>query len=289
MTVAKYSPAGTASILRGGRRVARVPLSAAEHLGHQLTFAWQVLAAVPHTVRAYRRQTMLVLTDITWGSGALVVGGGTVSVLVILGIAVGSSVGIEGFNALQLVGMSPLTGFISAYATTRELGPMIAAIGFASQAGCRMTAEIGAMRISEEIDALEVVGIRSIPFVVTTRVIAGVLTIVPLYLLTLILAYVSCALVVSAFGDQSSGTYDYYFTAFLQPSDLLYSLLKATVFVVAVIMIHGYQGYYATGGPEGVGRASGRAIRASLIAIVVLDMILTVVIWGSDVGIRISG
>lgn len=289
MTVSKYSPPGTAPFLRGGRRLARAPLNAAEHLGHQLTFMWQVIAAVPHTLRAYRRQTMLVLTDITWGSGKLVVGGGTVSVLVILGIAVGSSIGIEGYNALNLVGMGPLTGFISAYASTRELGPMIAAIGFAAQAGCRMTAEIGAMRISEEIDALEVVGIRSIPFVVTTRVIAGVLTIIPLYLLTLILAYVSCAVVVAAFGDQSSGTYDHYFAAFLQPSDLFYSLLKATIFVAAVIMIHGYQGYYATGGPEGVGRASGRAIRASLIAIVVLDMILTVVIWGADVGIRISG
>ncbi|SFA47708.1 phospholipid/cholesterol/gamma-HCH transport system permease protein [Rhodococcoides kroppenstedtii] len=289
MTVARYSPLGTPGLRRSGARVVRMPLSAAEHLGHQLTFVWQVLAAVPHTLRAYRRQTMLVLTDITWGSGALVVGGGTVSVLVILGVAVGSSIGIEGYNALNLVGMGPLTGFISAYATTRELAPMIAAIGFASQAGCRMTAEIGAMRISEEIDALEVVGIRSIPFVVTTRVIAGVLTIVPLYLLTLVLAYVSCSLIVNLFGNQSSGTYDHYFSTFLSLPDLGWSLLKATVFVAAVILIHGYQGYYATGGPEGVGRASGRAIRASLIVIVVLDMVMTVVIWGSDVGIRISG
>ncbi|WP_371829905.1 MlaE family ABC transporter permease [Rhodococcoides trifolii] len=289
MTVSRYQPPGTSGLVRVGRGVARGPASAVEHLGHQITFMAQVLAAVPHTLRAYRRQTMLVLTDITWGSGNLVVGGGTVSVLVILGVAVGSSIGIEGYNALNLVGMGPLTGFISAYASTRELAPMIAAIGFAAQAGCRMTAEIGAMRISEEIDALEVVGIRSIPFVVTTRVIAGIVTIIPLYLLTLILTYVSASLVVSLFGNQATGTYDHYFSAFLQLSDLGYSLLKATIFVAFVIMIHGYQGYYATGGPEGVGRASGRAIRASLIAIVILDMILTVVIWGVDVGIRISG
>lgn len=166
---------------------------------------------------------------------------------------------------------------------------MVAAIGFAAQAGCRMTAEIGAMRISEEIDALEAQGIRSIPFVVTTRVIAGIITIVPLYLLTLILSYVACQMVVSVFNDQSSGTYDHYFTAFLQPMDVVWSLLKATIFVITIILIHGYQGYYASGGPEGVGRASGRAIRASLIAVVVLDMILTIVLWGFDSGIRISG
>ena len=149
-----------------------------------------------------------------WGNGRLIVGGGTVSVLVVLGVAVGASIGIEGYNSLGTVGMEPLTGFVSAYASTRELAPMIAAIGFAAQAGCRMTAEIGAMRISEEIDALEAQGIQPIPFVVTTRVIAGLVTIVPLYLLTLILSYVSCAVVVSVVSGQSAGTYDHYFSAF---------------------------------------------------------------------------
>ncbi|OZC97325.1 ABC transporter permease [Rhodococcus sp. 06-235-1A] len=288
-TPSRYAPRGTLHAGRYVRRLGRIPGSMLQSLGHQLTFCIQVLAAIPHTLRSYRRQMMLILSDITWGSGALVVGGGTVSVLVVLGIAVGASIGIEGFNSLGMVGMEPLTGFVSAYASTRELAPMVAAIGFAAQAGCRMTAEIGAMRISEEIDALEAQGIRSIPFVVTTRVIAGIITIVPLYLLTLILSYVACQVVVGVFNGQSSGTYDHYFTAFLQPMDVVWSLLKATVFVITIILIHGYQGYYASGGPEGVGRASGRAIRASLIAVVVLDMILTIVLWGFDSGIRISG
>lgn len=108
--------------------------TAVERLGHQLSFGTQVLAAVPHTLRAYRRQTMVVLTDIVWGSGGLVVGGGTAAVLVFLGIAVGGSVGMEGLNALDMVGMGPLTGFVSAYANTRELAPMMVAIGFAAQA-----------------------------------------------------------------------------------------------------------------------------------------------------------
>lgn len=288
-TPSRYTVHGTAHLTRGVRYLGRRPFDVLEMLGHQLTFCVKVLAAIPHTVRSYRRQMLLILSDITWGSGKLIVDGGTVSVLVVLGVAVGASVGIEGFNSLGMVGMEPLTGFISAYASTRELAPMIAAIGFATQAGCRMTAEIGAMRISEEIDALEAQGIQSMPFVVTTRVIAGIVTIVPLYLLTLILSYLSCAVVVRVVGGQSSGTYDHYFSAFLQPVDVLFSLLKAAVFVVTIILIHGYQGYYASGGPEGVGRASGRAIRASLVAVVVLDMIMTLVLWGFDSGIRISG
>lgn len=288
-TPSTYTLPGTARLTRGARRVGRIPGDLLEMLGHQLTFCLKVLGAIPHTVRSYQRQTTLILTDMIWGNGRLIVGGGTVSVLVVLGVAVGASIGIEGYNSLGTVGMEPLTGFVSAYASTRELAPMIAAIGFAAQAGCRMTAEIGAMRISEEIDALEAQGIQPIPFVVTTRVIAGLVTIVPLYLLTLILSYVSCAVVVSVVSGQSAGTYDHYFSAFLQPIDVLYSLLKAAVFVVTIILVHGYQGYYATGGPEGVGRASGRAIRASLIAVVILDMILTLVLWGFDSGIRISG
>ncbi|MFX0580949.1 MlaE family ABC transporter permease [Nocardia nepalensis] len=284
---ARYQPFGTAG--RVAASGVRAPMTVLESLGHQVTFVAQVLAAVPHTLRAYRRQTMLVLTDITWGSGALIVGGGTVAVLIFLGVAVGGSIGVEGFTALNMVGMGPLTGFVSAYANTREMAPMVAAIGFAAQAGCRMTAEIGAMRISEEIDALEAIGIRPIPFVVTTRVIAGVITIVPLFLLTLILSYLSCAVVVNVLHGQSSGTYYHYFDAFLQPGDVLASLVKATVFVVMIILIHGYQGFYATGGPEGVGRASGRAIRASLVLVVIADMIMTIAFWGLDVGIRISG
>lgn len=258
-------------------------------LGHQLRFTAQVLGAMPHALRHYRRQTLAVLGDMMWGNGTVIVGGGTVAVLVVLGASVGGSIGVEAFGSLDMFGMGPLTGFLSAYATTREIAPIVVAIGFAAQAGCRMTAEIGSMRIAEEIDALEAQAVQPIPFVVSTRAIAGVITIIPLFLITLILAYLTCALVVTGMHGQSSGTYDHYFTAFLRPVDVIYSLIKAVVFIVAVVLVHGYQGYYARGGPEGVGTATGRAIKFSFILIVVLDMILTLVFWGSDVGFRFSG
>ena len=263
--------------------------SVVQRLGHQVSFLAQVLGAIPHTLKHYRHQTGVLLVDVMWGNGSLIVGGGTIGVLIFMGAAVGGSVGIEGYSALDMVGMGPLTGFVSAYANTREMAPMIAGIGFAAQAGCRMTAEIGAMRISEEIDALEALGIRSIPFVVTTRVIAGMLTIIPLYVVTLALSYVSCALVVNVMHGQSSGTYYHYFDSFIQPSDIVFSVLKAVIFVTLIIAIHGYQGYYAVGGPEGVGRASGRAIRASIVTVVAADMVLTLLFWGNSPGIRISG
>ncbi|MCH5644840.1 ABC transporter permease [Gordonia sp. ABSL49_1] len=258
-------------------------------LGHQLRFAAQVIGAVPHTLRHYRNQTLAVLGDMMWGSGTVIVGGGTVAVLVVLGASVGGSIGVEAFGSLDMFGMGPLTGFLSAYATTREIAPIVAAIGFAAQAGCRMTAEIGAMRISEEIDALEAQAVTPIPFVVTTRAIAGVVTIIPLFLITLVLAYLTSAWVVTGFHGQSSGTYEHYFNAFLRPIDVFYAVIKVVVFIVAVVLVHGYQGFYARGGPEGVGAATGRAIKFSFILIVVLDMLLTLVFWGTDVGFRFSG
>jgi phospholipid/cholesterol/gamma-HCH transport system permease protein len=232
---------------------------------------------------------LLVISDIAWGNGSIVVGGGTATVLVGMGFAFGAATGIVGFMLLDMVGMGPLTGFISSYANTRELAPLVAAIGFAAQAGCRMTAEIGSMRISDEIDAIEAMGIRSVPFVVTTRVIAAVVSIVPTFLIALILTYLSCNLVVTVLYGVPGGVYNHYFTEFIVSRDVVAAVLKVIVFGVAVILIHCYQGFFAHGGPEGVGTASGRAIRASLVAIIALDMLMTILLWGFNSPIAFSG
>ncbi|GAA13529.1 MULTISPECIES: ABC transporter permease [Gordonia] len=275
----------TRPIVRSVTPLAEVPAQ----LGHITTFIIDTVAGIRHVATTYRRQTLLYIQEFAWGRGAVLVGGGTAVVLVILGMAVGASIGIQGYASLDLVGMGSLTGFISSYANTRELAPMIAAIGFAAQAGCRLTAEIGSMRIAEEIDALESMAVRPIPYVVSTRVVAAITTIIPLYIVTLILSFAAAKLVVILLHGQSGGTYDFYFNAFLKPQDLAFSVIKVLIFVVSVVIIHSYQGFYATGGAEGVGRASGRAIRSSLIVIVVEDMILTLLMWGFDSGVRISG
>ncbi|TLF80780.1 ABC transporter permease [Nocardia cyriacigeorgica] len=285
MMAAPYAPFGL-------RRLTRLPgavLAPVEATGFVLGFIVQVLASIPTTLRRYRPQTMRMITDMTWGRGSVIVGGGTVPVLVVLGIAIGAGVGIQGFAALNLVGMGPLTGVVSAFANTRELAPIAAAVGFAAQAGCRMTAEIGSMRISEEIDAIESLGLKSVPFVVTTRLIAGAVTVVPTFLIALLLSYFACTAVVVVVHGQSPGVYDHYFYQFVNLNDIMVATLKMLVFSVAVILIHCYQGFFATGGPEGVGVASGRAVRASFIAIITLDMVLTLLFWGVNSSITFSG
>jgi phospholipid/cholesterol/gamma-HCH transport system permease protein len=271
------------------RRLARLwdPL---EELGFQLRFGTAAVAGAGYALRRYRKQVVTVFTDLAWGGGrSVIVGGGVVPVLVIMGVVAGAMIGIVGFTALDMLGLGPLAGAMSALANPRELAPLIAAVGFAAQAGCRMTAEIGAMRISEEIDALEAQAIDPIPYVVSTRLVAAVITVVPAYLIALPLGFFTTRLIVTAVHGQAAGAFAHYFHMFVAPTDLLYSLIKVVVFVLVITAVHAYQGFYATGGPEGVGIASGRAIRASLVLIASTDMVMTIAMWGFDTDISFAG
>lgn len=258
----------------------RVATSAVHEIGRVALFVGQTMYLLPTTVRLYRTQALKTMNTMAWGRGSLIVDGGVISLLFILGIAVGAAIAIEAYDALNLLGFGALSGIIGSFANIREMAPILTGIGFAAQAGCRMTAEIGAMRISEEIDATEALGLRSIPFVVGTRLVGGMLCVVPGYLLALVTSFVTGAAIITIFHGESPGTYDHYFTQFLNFSEVGFSLVKALVFCAAVTLIHCYYGYFASGGPAGVGLASGRAIRASLVAIVVMNFVLSTIIWG---------
>jgi len=259
---------------------ARVAQGAFRTTGQFVVFTAQTVWLLPITLRRYRRQTFQAMNSLAWGRGSIIVDGGVISVLLILGIAIGGSVAVEAFATLNLIGFGALSGIIGGLANVREMAPLVAGIAFAAQAGCRMTAEIGAMRISEEIDATEALGLRPIPFVVGTRLVGSMLCVVPGFLMTLVVSFFVSNTVIRVFLDQPGGTYDHYFVQFLPLTDIVYSLIKATIFCAVVTLIHCFYGYFTTGGPVGVGLASGRAVRASLVAIMVLDFTLTVVLWG---------
>lgn len=252
-------------------------------------FTWTTFAGVRFTLQRYYKEVLRQLADISWGTGALLVGGGTVGVMILLSLSAGTSLGIEGFNGLELLGLAPLTGFVSAGVNTRELAPLVAALALGGQVGCRFTAQIGSMRISEEIDALEVMAVQPMRYLVTTRVLAAMLAILPLYLIGLLGAYAASEFAVVVLFDQSRGTYQHYFYSFIDARDVLYSMVKIVIFALAVSLIHCWFGYRAGSGPQGVGEATGRAIRASIVTVVILDMIMTLVFWGSDPGFRVAG
>ncbi|OBA53501.1 ABC transporter permease [Nocardia sp. 852002-51101_SCH5132738] len=262
------------------RAVARGITDFVGEIGQVAIFIGKTLYLLPVTIRHYRKQTLKTMNNMAWGSGSLIVDGGVVSLMFFLGVAVGAVVAIEAFMALNLLGFGALTGIIGSFGNIRVIAPIITGIGFAAQAGCRMTAEIGAMRISEEIDATESMGLRAIPFVVGTRLVGGMLVVLPGYLMALVIAFFTGGIIVKVFHHQPPGTYDHYFAQFLSWPDLTASVIKAVAFCAVVTLIHCYYGYFASGGPAGVGAASGRAIRASLVAIVVMNFAMTVAIWG---------
>lgn len=251
-----------------------------EEVGQIALFVGKTVYLLAKTARHYRKQTLTTMNNMAWGNGSLVVDGGVISLMFFLGIAVGAVVAIQAFMAFDLLGFGALTGIIGSFGNVRVIAPIITGIGFAAQAGCRMTAEIGSMRISEEIDATESIGLQAIPFVVGPRLIGSMLVVLPGYLMALVVSFVTGGLVVKTFHAQPEGTYDHYFAQFLNVPDLAASVVKALIFCGVVTMIHCYYGYFASGGPAGVGAASGRAIRASLVAIVVLNFLMTVAIWG---------
>src|SRR5690606_26188607 len=116
------------------------------------------------------------------------------------------------------------------------------------------------MRISEEIDAVEVMAVPSLPFLVTTRIIAGFLAIIPLYIIGLLASYIGSRLTVTIFYAQSVGTYDHYFEQFLPKEDVFISSAKVLIFAVCSIRAHCYDRYTATAAPARVGVAVGKAV-----------------------------
>src|ERR1700754_234905 len=202
------------------------PGASLEGLGRQLSFYGRALAWSPRTIRRYGRETTRLLTEVCF------VTGGTLGVMIGMTLFTGAVVGLQGYSALNQLGTAALTGFISAYFNTREVAPLSAGLALSATVGCGFTAQLGAMRISEEVDALEVMAVRSLPYLVTTRVLAGFAAVIPLYVVGLLAAYLASRQVTVWFYGQSGGTYDHYFHLFLPPGDVLWSFLKVIVFAL---------------------------------------------------------
>src|ERR1700759_755506 len=272
-----------------GRGLAREQRLKIEERGDQLLFYVKALAWTPRAIRRYKGEILNILAEVAFGIGGLSVIAGTVGVIAFMAFFAGTEVGIQGYASLSQIGVAKFTAFISAYFNTREVAPLVASIALAATVGCGYTARLGAMRISEEIDALEVMAVPSLPFLVTPRMVAGVVAVIPLYIVALSASYLSPRLITVLLYGQSAGTYDHYFLQFLPPIDILWSFFKLIFLAVAVILIHCYYGYPASGGPAGVGTAVGKAIRSSIVFIVVADFFLSFAIWGSTTTVRITG
>ncbi|MCX2933684.1 ABC transporter permease [Mycobacterium sp. CVI_P3] len=282
----RSSPSGTYPRIQ---RVVAVWVNGWNRLGVQTQFFGSTIRGIWDAFAHYRIELVRLIAQMSLGTGALAVIGGTVVIVGFLTLSAGSLVAIQAYSQLQEIGVDALAGFTSAYLNVRLIAPLLAGIGLAATIGAGATAQLGAMRISEEIDALEVMGIRSVAYLASTRMVAGVVVVIPLYCVAVLMAFMATRVGTTFVFGQSTGVYDHYFNTFLNPSDLIWSFLQAISMAIVVMLVHTYYGFTASGGPAGVGEAVGRAVRASLVTSVFVTLFVSLAIYGESGNFNLSG
>jgi phospholipid/cholesterol/gamma-HCH transport system permease protein len=241
-------------------------------LGEIVSFAAGALAQTPRALK--------YIGEVWWYAAFLAVG--STPVALVMTYFSGSECSVEAFYSLhQLGGAESLAGVFNALCDTREITPLFFGFAIGAKVGCGLVAELGTMRINEEIDALETMGVPSVPYLVTTRMIACLMVLPLMYVLSLAVSYLASWLVQKyQIGLISDGIYASYFWRFTNLTDLLFSVIKAVAFAFLVVCVGVYYGYHVTGGAVGIGRAVAKTMAVSLVMTVVVNAVLTQLFWG---------
>jgi phospholipid/cholesterol/gamma-HCH transport system permease protein len=258
-------------------------------IGGQARFYFNTLAAIPDAIVHYRTELLRLIAQMGLGTGALAVVGGTVAIVGFLTMTTGALVAVQGYNQLGSVGVEALTGFASAFFNVRLIVPGTTSVALSATIGAGATAQLGAMRINEEIDALEVIGIRSVTYLAATRVLAGVIVAIPLYCVAVMMAFLAARFGTTAIYGQGSGVYDHYFDTFLDPTDLIWSFFQCVAITVVIMLVHTYYGFTASGGPAGVGEAVGRAVRTSMVVAGLEIVMISLAVYGQTGHFDLAG
>jgi phospholipid/cholesterol/gamma-HCH transport system permease protein len=207
----------------------------------------------------------------------------SVLVMVVIAFLAGGSCGLESTVLARSFGVRPVAAGFSSWCTLREVVPFVFGYILAAKVGCGMVAELGAMRVGEEVDALEVMGIRSVAYLVTTRLIGALIVLPIAYVLCVGGGYLAAYLMSAVrFHDVSGGTWSLFFYLFQDPTDLLYSFLKGLVIIFFVLGTCLYFGYHVRGGPIEVGVATARSMAVNIIGITMISAVGTLLFWGAN-------
>ena len=202
----------------------------------------------------------------------------------------GLQCGIEGAYFNRSIGAPAYAGLFAALCDLREVIPYAFGYMMAAKVGTGIVAEIGAMRISDEIDALEVMGVPPVAFLCATRLLAAWIALPFMYLAAVGVGYFASWLaVVKQIGDVSQGGYFLIFWMFQNPPDLMFSLIKGMSMATAIVMVACYYGYTASGGPVGVGTATAKSMVLNIVLVHILGMLGTLIFWGANPRLPIGG
>jgi phospholipid/cholesterol/gamma-HCH transport system permease protein len=238
--------------------------------------------------QVYSGRVLRFLGEALRQAGILILG----SAIVIWGLifVLGLQCGIEGAYLLRAQGAPGYAGLFTALCDLREVMPYAFGYMLSAKVGTGIVAELGAMRISDEIDALEVMGVPPITFLCATRLLAAWIAFPFIYLVGIgIMFFASYLAVVKQIGDVSSGGYQLVFWQFQNPGDLLFSLIKGMVMATAIVLVGCYYGYTASGGPVGVGTATAKSMVLNIVLVHIIGMLGTLVFWGANPRAPIGG
>ena len=202
----------------------------------------------------------------------------------------GLQCGLQGAYFFRAQGAPAYAGLFAAWCDLREALPYAFGYILSAKVGTGIVAELGAMRISDEIDALEVMGIPPVTFLCATRLLGAWIALPFMYLVGIGVMYSASYLsVVQQVGDVSSGGFLLIFWMFQNPGDLIFSLIKGMFMATAIISVGCYYGYTASGGPVGVGTATAQSMAVNIVLVHIIGMLGTVIFWGSTPRAPIGG
>ncbi|MDX6624853.1 MAG: phospholipid/cholesterol/gamma-HCH transport system permease protein [Solirubrobacterales bacterium] len=202
----------------------------------------------------------------------------------------GLQCGIQGAYFFRAQGVPSYAGLFAAFCDLREALPYAFGYILSAKVGTGIVAEIGAMRISDEIDALEVMGVPPMSFLCATRLLGAWMALPFIYLVGIGIMYAASYLaVVEQVADVSAGGYELIFWMFQDPTDLMFSLIKGMVMATVIVLVGCYYGYTASGGPVGVGTATAKSMVFNIVAVHILGMLGTLVFWGANPRMPIGG
>jgi phospholipid/cholesterol/gamma-HCH transport system permease protein len=253
-----------------------------ESLGEITGFCLRVLR------EAFGGRALRFLAEALRQAGVLILSSTLVIWLVVF--LIGLQCGVNGAYYTRATGTPDFAGVFTAWCDLRELIPYAFGYILAAKVGTGIVAELGSMRISEEIDALEVMGISSMTFLCGTRLLACWLVLPFVYFAGVGAAFLASYLVVVIqIHDASSGGYSLIFWMFQNPPDVLYSAIKGMAMATAIVLVGCYYGYTARGGPVGVGTATAKSMVVNLVLVHVVGMMGTQVFWGANPRAPIGG
>ena len=259
-----------------------VPRNWLDSLGEIARFAARVAGLV------YSGRVLRFFGESLRQAGILILG----SALIIWGLVfiLGLTCGIEGAYFNRSVGAPAYAGVFAAWCDLREVIPYAFGYMLAGKVGTGIVAELGAMRISDEIDALEVMGVPPVTFLAATRLLAAWIAFPFMYLAAVGIGFFASWLaVVEQIGDVSSGGYLLIFWMYQSQPDLIFSLIKRMVMATVIVLVGCYYGYTASGGPVGVGTATAKSMVFNIVAVHILGMLGTVIFWGANPRAPIGG